>query len=103
MHDRVKNVCRTLLHLAMGALKTYGLPGATIIVVMIGSVYGANLKTNTALEDIKQKIQVPETRLEQLYKYKEQLVAQRVLQERKLAAFRRKAAEKALDAAFDSK
>jgi hypothetical protein len=40
---------------------------------------------------------VPETRLEQLEKYKEQLVAQRVLQERKLLAFRKKNAEQAAE------
>lgn len=65
------------------SLRSYIYPISIIFVVSIGSLYGADLKSQSQLSSITSKIQEPESKLIELEQYRQQLVAQRIVQERK--------------------
>lgn len=72
------------------SLKAYLYPTAIILVVSVGSIYGASLKSQNQLSQITESIQDPQSRIKELERYREQLVAQRILQERKLRNWKAK-------------
>lgn len=65
------------------SLRSYLLPTSVILIVSFGSIYGANLKSQSQLSTITSRIQEPEAKLKELEQYREQLIAQRILQIRK--------------------
>ncbi|BFZ55217.1 hypothetical protein PYCC9005_002257 [Savitreella phatthalungensis] len=67
--------------------------GAMAIAV-VGTLYGATLKEEAEVTDIRHKIDNPAERLKELRKHKEKLIAARLLSERKLINFLRKLDEK---------
>ncbi|CCG84332.1 protein of unknown function [Taphrina deformans PYCC 5710] len=70
--------------------KAYLYPSALILVVSLGSVYGANLKSGDELASIRSAIAEPRARAAELDRYRDRLVAQRILQHRRLANWRQK-------------
>lgn len=72
------------------SLKAYLYPSAIILIVSVGSIYGASLKSQNQLSQITESIKDPKTRVRELERYREQLVAQRILQERKLRNWKAK-------------
>lgn len=70
--------------MASSNLRSYLYPTAIILVVSVGSVYGANLKSQDQLESIRRDIQDPAARVKELEAYRIRLVAQRIIQRRKL-------------------
>lgn len=79
-------------------LNSYFYPAALIIIVSVGSVYGASLKEEDKLEKIKQRIEDPGTRIKELEAYRERLIAQRLVHAKRLRTWEAKLAEKEAEA-----
>ena len=58
--------------------------GATILIVMVGTMYGASLKTDREVAYVQAEIADPKARLRELLMHRDTLVASRIIQQKKL-------------------